>query len=635
NNAGLMRLTAGMVGGHTRMHGPNPVQPGSSTSHWSTALTPNELMEPVYTGANHEPGMAWALLDEIGWNLCAQPENGCNAAVVDLIPPNGTITNQIGESNEERGAYITALKDFTVCSLGVEGDFVPGQTLTANIYAATGTARGALLATGSTTIKFDGNRVHFVPISYTLQGCKEYDIDIAFQTADSWPWWDENTMTRPYDNDGVIRIRDGERSGSAINFALLHFQVRGSTNTAELQSNMVVSGNGAATIGPEHGAFITAQKTVSLSKLGVNVQFVSAPSTLRAYVYNAAGGVRGSLVSEGMATVPSTAQQVITVPINAVLLEGKQYDIGFDFGTNATRFLHIQAVPWTFVDLCQVDGEELAGVLLAGGQQIPNFEIKYSNGPGLNPIDIVEPFLGPPSATSTFSTAFGKYVTALHDQELTNIGFYADFQPGGTLVANVYAATGTARGALLATGTITTGPAGIRWHDIPVSATLANGQNYDLEVNWTGAVTNSFPYWLGVGSQPYNAFGQLTVIIGEFGGTPDPNKECAEFRVNTCRTGNLTDAGPALTPKFALHGAFPNPFSGSTTIGYELDEAATVSLQVYDVAGRKVADVMKSKVMPKGPGQVTFQPENLASGVYFVKLSTPTKSLTRKITIVR
>jgi hypothetical protein len=62
-------LSAGMTAGHVRMHAPNPYQPGSSVSHWSTALTPNEVMEPAYTGANHNPGLAQSLFQDIGWVL--------------------------------------------------------------------------------------------------------------------------------------------------------------------------------------------------------------------------------------------------------------------------------------------------------------------------------------------------------------------------------------------------------------------------------------------------------------------------------------------------------------------------------------------------------------------------------------
>src|SRR5262249_28191761 len=53
-------LTAGRVqpSGHVEMFAPNPQQPGSSVSHFSTSLSPNELMEPIYTGAKHDPGLA-------------------------------------------------------------------------------------------------------------------------------------------------------------------------------------------------------------------------------------------------------------------------------------------------------------------------------------------------------------------------------------------------------------------------------------------------------------------------------------------------------------------------------------------------------------------------------------------------
>ncbi len=56
-------------GGNIRVHAPNPYQPGSSISHFSTAVTPNELMEPSYTAPNHDVGLALPLMEDIGWNL--------------------------------------------------------------------------------------------------------------------------------------------------------------------------------------------------------------------------------------------------------------------------------------------------------------------------------------------------------------------------------------------------------------------------------------------------------------------------------------------------------------------------------------------------------------------------------------
>ena len=40
-------------------------------SHWSTAVTPDELMEPSYTGANHDPGLATFMMLDMGWPMDA------------------------------------------------------------------------------------------------------------------------------------------------------------------------------------------------------------------------------------------------------------------------------------------------------------------------------------------------------------------------------------------------------------------------------------------------------------------------------------------------------------------------------------------------------------------------------------
>jgi hypothetical protein len=53
--------------GHVEMHATDPLG-GSSVHHFSTALTPNELMEPSYTGTIHNPGLTRNLMADIGWS---------------------------------------------------------------------------------------------------------------------------------------------------------------------------------------------------------------------------------------------------------------------------------------------------------------------------------------------------------------------------------------------------------------------------------------------------------------------------------------------------------------------------------------------------------------------------------------
>jgi hypothetical protein len=67
--AAVIPLTSGVTNGHVRMYGPNPLQPGSSVSHYHSVLTPNELMEPAYTGPDRDLRLTLALLQDVGWQI--------------------------------------------------------------------------------------------------------------------------------------------------------------------------------------------------------------------------------------------------------------------------------------------------------------------------------------------------------------------------------------------------------------------------------------------------------------------------------------------------------------------------------------------------------------------------------------
>jgi hypothetical protein len=48
-------------------------------------VAPNQVMEPVYTGANHDPGLALAVLSDVGWpDASAVPAFHSSASVLAL-----------------------------------------------------------------------------------------------------------------------------------------------------------------------------------------------------------------------------------------------------------------------------------------------------------------------------------------------------------------------------------------------------------------------------------------------------------------------------------------------------------------------------------------------------------------------
>jgi hypothetical protein len=72
-SAAASTLTAGLVSGQVRLYGPPTLAPGSSVSHYSTALTPNQLMEPIYTGPTRDLALTRDLLLDVGWSAAVGP----------------------------------------------------------------------------------------------------------------------------------------------------------------------------------------------------------------------------------------------------------------------------------------------------------------------------------------------------------------------------------------------------------------------------------------------------------------------------------------------------------------------------------------------------------------------------------
>ncbi len=83
-----------------------------------------------------------------------------------------------------------------------------------------------------------------------------------------------------------------------------------------------------------------------------------------------------------------------------------------------------------------------------------------------------------------------------------------------------------------------------------------------------------------------------------------------------------------------LHQNYPNPFNPSTTIGFDLSESSRVALDVFDITGRKVAELIDGP-MTKGYHAVRFDGSGLSSGVYFYRLTANNFVQTRRLVLVK
>lgn len=86
-------------------------------------------------------------------------------------------------------------------------------------------------------------------------------------------------------------------------------------------------------------------------------------------------------------------------------------------------------------------------------------------------------------------------------------------------------------------------------------------------------------------------------------------------------------------PEVQLQGSFPNPAHSQTTIQYALPQTTEVRLEVFDVLGRRTMTLAKGE-QDAGRREIQLDVSRLASGIYFYRLRTAERSVTRKLTVV-
>ncbi|MEM6785622.1 MAG: PA domain-containing protein [Bacteroidota bacterium] len=85
---------------------------------------------------------------------------------------------------------------------------------------------------------------------------------------------------------------------------------------------------------------------------------------------------------------------------------------------------------------------------------------------------------------------------------------------------------------------------------------------------------------------------------------------------------------------YALASVYPNPVSTTATVGFTLPVAEQARVEVFDLLGRRVA-TLADGLRAAGEHRVTLDAAGLPSGVYVVRLATPSATLTERVTVVR
>jgi len=158
-----------------------------------------------------------------------------------LTPPTSHTLG--GGGGGTRGDYVSMTGDFTLSSIGIQGEITKGATETFNAYVYTGDGVTQLAVGGNMTLTGDGTEQFYnLPINYTLLNGQSYDIGIDFHSFND-PFWQVeyyffDAGSNPPFDVGPFHVTDGEEShcGSCNGFA----------------PNLEVQGSGV----PEPGTFL-------------------------------------------------------------------------------------------------------------------------------------------------------------------------------------------------------------------------------------------------------------------------------------------------------------------------------------------------------------------------------------------
>jgi len=127
----------------------------------------------------------------------------------------------------------------------------------------------------------------------------------------------------------------------------------------------------------------------------------------------------------------------------------------------------------------------------------------------------------------------------------------------------------------------------------------------------------------------YPAMGTIINDMGAYGG---PNA------IGWLPVG-IEDNVMVQAPEVFLHQNYPNPFNPTTTINYTLNEYSKVSLNIYNIKGQEVKQLVRDQ-LSAGQHSVVWDGKDdngksVSSGLYFYKLKTDNHEETKKMILMK
>jgi subtilisin family serine protease len=175
-------------------------------------------------------------------------------------------------------------------------------------------------------------------------------------------------------------------------------------------------------------------------------------------------------------------------------------------------------------------------------------------------------------------------------------------------------------------------------HVYPPAFTLADKWSYMSAGIVDTAITTTRDCSIIITTGPYdiapggNAVAAFSILGGTSLADIQANADAAivAYDAITSIDGDFAE----LPEEFLLSQNYPNPFNARTTIGFSLPAAGQVTLEAFDLLGRKVETILDAR-LEAGRHSMVWDCSRLSSGVYFYRLTAGDRSSVRKMMLVK
>ena len=469
----------------------------------------------------------------------------------------------------------------------------------------------------------------------TTAGTTPGDFDVTWGrykvSNNGWARW-----TGTFNHSGTVRfaiqyyITNGGPSGNYSDyFGLDYLQVISSSSTARVQ----VIHNSADVLADPVDVYINGTLAIDNFAFRAATPFIDLPADVTLNIGIAPGN--STSVNDTLKNFPVVlaAGEKYVVFANGVLTSG--YAPNPD-GRNIdfTLFVKTQARE-------TATGSDVDIFVLHGSTDAPTVDVKAREAGNLVLVD--DAAYG--DITPYFTVPANNYTLDLYLSDGTTLvgSFIAPLSALGGNSLTVFASgflnpsanqNGAPFGlfAALANGTVVQLLSGVVPVELSSFTATVNGTNISL--NWTTVTeTNNRGFEVQRRSSD-NDFVTVGFVNGKGTTTQIQNYSFTESNLplgnyayrlkqidfdGTFEFSNVIEVSVVAPREFSLEQNFPNPFNPSTMISFSLKTDADVSLKVFNLLGQEIATLFNGR-LTAGIQQISFNAENLTSGVYFYRI---------------